>query len=166
MGGPKTAAHLGGPSSNTGELTQDRNFHPESAVQPSSECLELFLKVQRTGFSNTVSIVMMSRTVFVIALVGGILALPLLCIAGVTEHDCVCVSVECCAEETTCEPDPCNAIYEKKDRREPDPDGVPAIVPPLSGISASVIVDGPAAASTQDTCCNLPFPDSDLPLRI
>ena len=57
-----------------------------------------------------------------IALVGSILVVPLLCTAGITEHDCICVSTECCAEEASCEPDPCDVVYAKECRRETNHD--------------------------------------------
>ncbi len=113
-----------------------------------------------------VSTVMMSRATFAIVLVGSILVVPLLCTAGVTEHDCICVPTQCCAEEASCEPDPCDVVYAKECRREKDHDATTVIMPPLAGVAALATGEGIPAASGRDTCCNLPFPYSDLPLRI
>ena len=97
---------------------------------------------------------------------GGILAAPLLCDAGVTEHECVCDSEECCADETSCELDPCEVVYERKDPREQAPPSAGVLLPILIGVDASPASTYQAVTSFQDTRVDRPFPDSDLPLRI
>ena len=108
----------------------------------------------------------MSRATVIIALVGSILVVPLLCTAGVADHECICTSTECCEEETTCEPDPCDAVYEKQDRRKQDQGVAHCIIPPLARVAASSPGEGLLTTCERGTCSNLPYPNSDIPLRI
>jgi hypothetical protein len=109
---------------------------------------------------------MIFRTTTLIALFCSISVVPLLCTAGVTEHGCVCETSECCTDEATCEPDPCDVVYQKEARREHDQGEPSVVVPPLAGIEISVTGEDPPAVSPRYNCCNLPYPSSDLPLRV
>ena len=107
----------------------------------------------------------MRRTTFILALVCGILAAPLLCDAGITAHECVCDVTECCDDEATCELDPCDVVYEKKDLRTQDRTVSNARVPVSTGATVSA-ADDAKPPSAQDTRVSRPFPPGDLPLRI
>lgn len=108
----------------------------------------------------------MRPAILILTFVGGILAAPLLCTAGVTEHECVCDSVECCAEEATCELDPCDAVYQGKDRREQDHISVGVLAPLAIRVEVLPEDESPTGPPLLRISGNRPFPDSDLPLRI
>jgi len=107
----------------------------------------------------------MQHAILIVTLAIGILAAPLLCDAGVTAHECVCDSTECCGDEVTCEPDPCGDVFGGiRQVHEPTSDIVTASF--STGIEALSSSEPLPTALIQDTGGNRPFPDSDVPLRI
>lgn len=108
----------------------------------------------------------MRRTPLILTLVCGILAAPLLCDAGIVEHDCVCDVAECCADEPTCELDPCSVVYEKQSQRHRDTTTPNVLTPVLVGFDVSPACSDEAITSVQYTSDNNPFPYHDLPLQI
>jgi hypothetical protein len=110
--------------------------------------------------------VMLPQITLVLAIVGGILAAPLLCDAGVAEHDCVCAFSECCDQEVTCDLDPCADVDKTENWRKQDSmaSNVPAL--PLNGADIPVTRQSSAAPSGHLPSRNRPYPASDLPLLI
>lgn len=109
----------------------------------------------------------MRRAAYLLAVLGGLLVGPLLCDFGVTAHDCVCESTECCAEEVACEFDTCDDGYKTEDWRRQHL--VVVSVATISMLDSPVSTGAwiaPECASALYPYRNQPFPDSDLPLRI
>ena len=108
----------------------------------------------------------MRESILILVIVGGVLAAPVLCLAGVAAHECVCDPVECCDEEAFCEQDPCDDAYQRENGRGQDLRAVVAAALPLAGVEDPVSGQSSAAPSMHPHSRNLPFPESDLPLRI
>jgi len=149
----------------------ERQMHPRQALLPGNLSLNAVYNSQLCYTSQTeqrlqeTDIHNMQRAILILTLVGGILAAPLLCGAGVTAHECICDSTACCAEETTCEPDPCSDVY-KEGRQKHLPMADTAQVSLLVGVEVSPAMESPRVMFAQETGGNKPFPDSDLPLLI
>ena len=108
----------------------------------------------------------MMRTILILAVVGSILAPPLLCDAGVAAHECVCDTSDCCVEETACDLDPCNDLYNIEDWRRQHNIMAAAAALSLVGLDVSAAEQTSFVPSEHNPSQNRPFPDSDLPLRI
>jgi hypothetical protein len=108
----------------------------------------------------------MREAILIIAIVGGVLAAPLLCASGVAEHECVCDPVDCCDEEAFCEQDPCDDAYQRENGRQNELETTVAEARPLGGLEHTADSCGHRTPSGIPPSRNLPFPDSDLPLRI
>jgi hypothetical protein len=109
----------------------------------------------------------MLRAAFVLVVVGGLFAAPLLCDVGVAAHACACDSADCCAEEAACELDTCDDVYKTEDWRKQCPVAAPVAALPIVGQETSA--DGmnlTVPTSSHHPSRNQPFPTSDLPLRI
>jgi hypothetical protein len=107
----------------------------------------------------------MRRITFIATLICGILVVPLLCGAGITDHECICDSVECCPEGSTCEPDPCGDAYQAS-RQNHQPVAQMLLTFVTSATDVLPANEDPQAISVQGMFDNKPFPPSDLPLRI
>ena len=106
----------------------------------------------------------MQRNLLILVVMSGILAAPFLCDAGVTVHECHCETVECCADEAACEPDPCDDVYKDTRQNEDtvDDPGTAATVQVGTVLPASSPFPSPSA-----TCdCDQSIPDRTLPLLI
>jgi hypothetical protein len=107
----------------------------------------------------------MRESILILVIAAGVLAAPLLCAVGVSAHECVCDTVDCCDDETFCEKDPCTDGYQRENWRQ---DEISAAVAPqaLTGLTPDPRRGLEDSASAVPPRPNLPFPDSDLPLRI
>ena len=108
----------------------------------------------------------MREAILILAIVGGVLAAPVLCTAGVTEHECVCADTDCCDKEVICEQDPCDDAYQRENGRRQDLGTTIAAALPLAGVADTTVGHDYCALPAKPPSRNLPFPDSDLPLRI
>ena len=116
---------------------------------------------------GSLSVRTMLRTLCVLVVVGSLLATPLLCDSGFAEHECVCVSTDCCAEEAACELDTCDDGYKTEDWRKQR--SVVASAAPLRTLGAEASaagLDRVVLLAVHHPARNQPFPSSDLPLRI
>ena len=106
------------------------------------------------------------RLTVVLVIIGGFLAVPVLCDTGVAEHGCICDTTDCCVEEVLCELDPCGDVYKTEEWRDGDSGiGIVARLP-LEGIDDATVVLATNAPTRQHPFRNQPYPDSDLPLLI
>lgn len=99
-----------------------------------------------------------------------LLAIPALCMAGAAEHACECGEFSECGHEAACSSDPCSSILTRP--RQVNADVATSIgVPTACVVLAADDVDStlqlgwnPHPESPPDG--PLPFPRSDIPLRI
>ena len=108
---------------------------------------------------------LLRRVTFMLTLICGFIATPLLCDAGVAVHECVCDSMECCADEDSCELDTCGFLFMRDDWNIPAPISASVMPAILVGFEAPTAAPEPAYLPTRSTD-NRPFPKSDLPQRI
>ena len=108
----------------------------------------------------------MREPILILVIVAGVLSAPILCAAGVAAHECVCAPVDCCDEEAFCEQDPCDDAYQRENGRQTELETAVAAAQPLAGVEHTVDGYDHLAPPASPPSRNLPFPDSDLPLRI
>jgi hypothetical protein len=112
----------------------------------------------------------MARLTATILMVWTLLLGPALCMGEVLEHACDCDHDVECEHEENCTTDPCSDVIrwrEASESLEPAPTWAPALPPTcepfqLADLSAACDVDPPPRAHRQ----RLPYPPSDVPLRI
>ena len=104
--------------------------------------------------------------------IAAILAIPALCMAGATSHECDCGQASECSHETGCLTDPCTSMVVRPRHADADADAdastralIPAALEPQSPETGERVVH-PARAPTPPRHKRLPFPQSDIPLRI
>jgi hypothetical protein len=108
----------------------------------------------------------MQQTTIIFAIVCVLLVTPLVCDAGIAEHDCVCDAAECCTDDLSCERDPCDVVYEPNVQRDREPSAVAVSAQFVTGVILSPPYAGVATAPPWRDSSNIPFPFSDLPLRV
>lgn len=111
----------------------------------------------------------MHRSRFAILLVGwSFVGLPVLCEAGELAHACECAPDAQCGHEDDCHDDPCAGIMASQPPRVRHEFAVTSL--PL--IAHQDFVNGPEVVSVTlavfdvPIAATLPFPESDVPLRI
>jgi hypothetical protein len=108
----------------------------------------------------------MRESILILVIVAGVLAAPILCAVGVAAHECVCDPVDCCDEEAFCEQDPCDDGYQRENGRQNELETAGAALRYMAGVEHTADGHGHLAPSASPPSRNLPYPDSDLPLRI
>lgn len=99
-----------------------------------------------------------------------LLAIPALCMAGAAEHACECGEFAACGHEAACSSDPCSSILTRPRQLSTE------IATSFSVPAACVVLAADDVDSTLQPAWNphpesspdgrLPFPHSDIPLRI
>ena len=110
------------------------------------------------------------HTVAIVLFTAALLAIPALCMGGAAEHACECGEFAECGHEAACSSDPCSNILKRPRQVNADVAtsiGVPAACVALaaSGVDSTLQpARNPHPESAPDG--RLPFPRSDIPLRI
>lgn len=106
----------------------------------------------------------MRESILILFIVGGVFAAPLLCAAGIAAHECVCDPAECCDDDSFCEMDPCADGLLLENWRHEELDAAAPMLQPQTGVEPEADLH---KICTYTAPCrrNLPFRDTDLPLR-
>jgi hypothetical protein len=109
----------------------------------------------------------MNRAGILIVLGWAVIAAPLLCVAGVLQHDCPCAEESSCEHELDCGSDPCSEMVLRRD----DSGACLGAVPLAAFLSALPDWAGPARATTPPVQTGIPRSlvgphSSDRPLLI
>ena len=110
------------------------------------------------------------HTAFIVVFTAALLAIPVLCLAGAAAHACECGEFSDCGHEAACSSDPCASILTRP--RQASVDVATSISVPAECVA---LVDDDSDATVQPARtphpdsppdAHLPFPRSDIPLRI
>ncbi|MCH7719856.1 MAG: hypothetical protein IH988_02540 [Planctomycetes bacterium] len=110
------------------------------------------------------------HTVAIVLFTAALLAIPVLCMAGAAAHACECGEFSECGHEAACSSDPCASILTRPRQVSADVAtsiGAPAECAVLATDDGDATLQParkPRPESPSDE--GLPFPRSDIPLRI
>ncbi len=164
-GGARPTRWTAGPAAWQGIDWESQRFRADSLP-------EVYRRACLTAGLGRLRIVDMVRihTVAIVLFTAALLAIPTLCMAGAAAHACECGEFSKCGHEATCSSDPCASILARP--RQVSADVATWIGAPTEGV---VLVTDDCDATPQPARKphsesppdeRLPFPRSDIPLRI